>query len=142
MTDSQVILKMLAGCVCSVAAAAGPAAADPLAEPMPAVTYRHLTVEETDGLVVGTVPVPESNPPRWARDVPQTATTWPAPTTEPFFRNPIPFVNPPADAAELFHSHNHQPAITWLPNGDLLAIWYSTSRETGTELTVLASRLR
>jgi hypothetical protein len=29
-----------------------------------------------------------------------------------------------------------------LPNGDLLAIWYSTGSESGTELTVLAARLR
>ncbi|MCH1438307.1 MAG: exo-alpha-sialidase, partial [Rubripirellula sp.] len=48
----------------------------------------------------------------------------------------------PVDEGEPFGKHNHQPSITWLPNGDLLAIWYSTGREQGTELTVLASRLR
>ena len=39
-------------------------------------------------------------------------------------------------------SQDHQPSITWLPNGDLLAIWYSTRSEVGTIMTVLASRLR
>lgn len=41
-----------------------------------------------------------------------------------------------------FYLHNHQPAITWCDNGDLLAIWFSTDNEKGRELTVLSSRLR
>lgn len=32
--------------------------------------------------------------------------------------------------------------MAWLPNGDLLAAWYSTDQEVSTALTVLASRLR
>ncbi|MCA1810210.1 MAG: glycoside hydrolase, partial [Lentisphaerae bacterium] len=55
---------------------------------------------------------------------------------------PIPFVIPPADAGEPFHPHNHCPAIAWCPNGDLLAAWFSTVREAGTEMTILAGRLR
>ena len=58
------------------------------------------------------------------------------------FSQPIPFVLAPTDPGEPFHTHNHQPSITWLKNGDLFAIWYTTEGETGTELTVLASRLR
>ena len=42
----------------------------------------------------------------------------------------------------MFSEHNHQPAITACPNGDLLAIWYSTNDEPGRELAVVASRLR
>jgi sialidase-1 len=108
--------------------------------------YRHFTVEEAEGRVVSTKPMPEREAPLWAREVAQSAADWPrtpdADRAKPFFRMPIPFVLPPADADEPFHPHNHQPSITWLPNGDLLSIWYSTRDESGTELTVLASRLR
>ena len=38
--------------------------------------------------------------------------------------------------------HNHCPAATWLPNGDLLAIWFSTEDEKDREMTILASRLK
>lgn len=41
-----------------------------------------------------------------------------------------------------FYKHNHQPAITWCDNGDLLAIWFSTNEEKGREMVVLSSRLR
>jgi hypothetical protein len=62
---------------------------------------------------------------------------------QPYFQPPIVFVIPPPEGSEEpFHQHNHQPDIAWLPNGDLMAIWYTTRREQGTELTVLASRLR
>ncbi|MCL4206042.1 MAG: glycoside hydrolase [Pirellulaceae bacterium] len=107
-------------------------------------TYRHFDVQEADGRVVATMPRPDAVPPRWAREATQQAADWTgAPDADkPFFKSPIVFVLPPDDAGEPFHSHNHQPSITWLPNGDLLAIWYSTSAEQGTELTVLASRLR
>ena len=107
-------------------------------------TYRHFRVEEMDGRVVAAQPVPDTAPPRWAKDVPQQSMDWSAAASAgvPRFDAPIPFVLPPRDAGEPFHEHNHQPSITWLGNGDLLAIWYSTREETGTELTVLASRLR
>jgi len=63
--------------------------------------------------------------------------------SEPQFRVPRPFVIPPAaDSGVPFYSHNHCPAITWLSNGDLLACWFSTIREAGTEMTILSSRLR
>lgn len=108
-------------------------------------TYRRFEVTEEDGRVVRMTPRPDATPPRWAREVSPTARSWSKPeaaAVEPFFARPIPFVIPPSDAGEPFHPHNHQPSITWLPNGDLMAIWYSTIREQGTELTVLASRLR
>lgn len=113
-------------------------------EPQSSLTYRRFEVAEEEGRVVRMTPLPDPTPPRWARDVSQTASGWPKSKelTEPFFARPIPFVIPPTDEGEPFHPHNHQPSITWLPNGDLLAIWYSTIREQGTELTVLASRLR
>ena len=107
--------------------------------------YRTVQVTDADGCLNTIVPVPDERTPRWARDVSQTertdATGVPS-TAQPFFAPPVPFVIPPADVGEPFYPHNHQPAITWCPNGDLLAAWFSTKREAGTEMTVLASRLR
>jgi len=40
------------------------------------------------------------------------------------------------------YGHNHQPAVTFCDNGDILGAWYSCNSERGRELTVLASRLR
>lgn len=61
--------------------------------------------------------------------------------SEPFWLEPIPFVVKPTDNTP-FYSHNHQPAITWCNNGDLLAIWYTTVEENGREMEVVGSRLR
>jgi formylglycine-generating enzyme len=110
----------------------------------PALHYRHFNVEEADGRVTSARPVAEKKAPLWAREVGQSTVDWAGASGSggPFFLGPIPFVVPPVDAGEPFHSHNHQPSITWLANGDLLAIWYSTRDESGPELTVLASRLR
>jgi hypothetical protein len=107
------------------------------------LTYRRFAVEEADGRVLSMTPTPDESAPRWAREVVQEPHKWTRPTSEePFFAQPIPFVLPPADEGEPFGRHNHQPSVTWLPNGDLMAIWYSTGSEQGPELTVLASRLR
>jgi hypothetical protein len=107
-------------------------------------TYRHFTVAQAEDRVVTATPMPEAVLPLWARAVSPLPADWSAASEakKPFFAAPIPFVQPPTDPGEPFHRHNHQPSITWLANGDLLAIWYSTSAESGTELTVLASRLR
>lgn len=63
--------------------------------------------------------------------------------SKPVFLEPVRYVNKPEceDEVPFFH-HNHCPAITWLPNGDLLAAWFSTNQESGREMTILASRLR
>ncbi len=58
---------------------------------------------------------------------------------DPFFAEPLPYVIPPVDGTP-FYSHNHQPAVTWLPDGGLLAIWFSTPAEAGREMVVLQSR--
>ena len=114
------------------------------AESSAALTYRRFEVQEQDGRVTGLKPLPDGTLPRWARDVSQQPAQWTAAPDahKPLFHGPIPFVIPPEDPGEPFYPHNHQPSIAWLPNGDLLAIWYSTKTEEGTELTVLASRLR
>ena len=61
---------------------------------------------------------------------------------EPVFFAPEVFVKEPEDKAVPFYPHNHQPAITWCENGDLLAIWFSTEEEKGREMVVLSSRLK
>lgn len=108
-----------------------------------ALIYRHFEVEEIEGRITSTTPIPADSTPQWAKEVSQSDFKW-ASTTDntPVFLGPIPFVVPPTDPDEPFMHHNHQPSITWLANGDLLAIWYTTGAEQGTELTVLASRLR
>lgn len=58
------------------------------------------------------------------------------------FMEPVEFVKAPECGSGVpFYRHNHQPAITWCPNGDLLAIWFSTDSEFGREMTVLSSRM-
>ncbi len=59
---------------------------------------------------------------------------------KPFFADPVPYVIP--NNKPPFYKHNHCPAITWLPNGDLLAIWFSTNEEHGREMVILQSHLR
>lgn len=53
---------------------------------------------------------------------------------QPFFMEPVPFVIDP------LYNHNHQPAVTYCDNGDLLAIWFSTDAESGREMVVMSSR--
>ena len=88
--------------------------------------------------------------PRWARDVRQQHREWTvankastaALEDDKNLAKPIAFVIEPTGSSETFHPLNHCPSITWLPNGDLIAIWFSTQLEVGTEMTILASRLR
>lgn len=61
---------------------------------------------------------------------------------EPYFAEPRPFVIPPECGSNTpFYSHNHQPAVTWCDNGDLLAIWFSADAENSRHMVVLSSRL-
>jgi sulfatase modifying factor 1 len=62
---------------------------------------------------------------------------------KPYFRGPRKFIKVPPDSfGPMFSTHNHDTALAALPNGDLLAIWYTCVSEPGRELAVLASRLR
>jgi len=61
---------------------------------------------------------------------------------QPVFMTPIPYVTAPDDDKVPFYSHNHQPAITYTPDGGLLAIWFSCDEESGREMVVLQSRLK
>ena len=79
--------------------------------------------------------------PRYAKDVKQEKACWESATSSPRFEEPIYFTLKPTDGT-VYYSHNHQPAVTWCDNGDLLAIWYTCEAEAGREMEVVASRLR
>lgn len=107
--------------------------------------YQRIRLVDEDGRVAGVEPVEPAKTPRWAENVDQAEGDREVPDGEdgPRFDRPIPFVVPPPEgSSEPFFRHNHCPAITWCANGDLLAAWFSTDREAGTEMTILAGRLR
>lgn len=81
-------------------------------------------------------------PPANQQEVNQTNYTWKV-VEDPVFKAPVPYVlAPESGSGNPFFSHNHQPAITWCDNGDLLAIWFSADEENGRGMVVLVSRLR
>ncbi|MHC4575410.1 MAG: SUMF1/EgtB/PvdO family nonheme iron enzyme, partial [Planctomycetota bacterium] len=93
-----------------------------------------------------TEPLPEPPPELYQTDVNQTIppdiNDGPDPN-QPYFKGPRTYVKIPPDSyGPLFSDHNHDPALTDCPNGDLLAIWYTCDREQGRELAIAASRLR
>lgn len=77
------------------------------------------------------------------RDISAGESMWDIPSDTPLYLPPIPFVVAPQCGNGVpFYRHNHQPAVTWCDNGDLLAIWFSANEENGREVTVLSSRLK
>jgi len=87
-------------------------------------------------------PPPPLNQQNVSQEIPADLAKGPDPKT-PYFHGPRRYVKIDPDSyGPLFSSHNHDPALVECPNGDLLAIWYSTVDEPGRELTILASRLR
>ena len=66
----------------------------------------------------------------------------PQDSLSPYFRGPRVYVKVTPTSRGPFFPHNHVPSISELPNGDLLAIWYTTNKEVGRELHYVASRLR
>ncbi len=65
------------------------------------------------------------------------------PSNKPYYARPQPFVRiSPRANGPLFAHHNHVPAITECPNGDLLACWYTCVQEPGRETTLAGSRRR
>jgi formylglycine-generating enzyme required for sulfatase activity len=98
------------------------------------------------GDMPATAPLPAVPPEPYQTNVSQTIppdiTNGPDPQT-PFFSGPIRYVNVPINVmGPLYTNHNHDPSIIQCPNGDLLAIWYTTVSEGGRELAMAASRLR
>jgi len=89
-------------------------------------------------------PLPVAAPPLNARNVSQAVPQFlPPPESGPFFSGPTPYVRIPNDAfGPVFISQNHSPSITECPNGDLLAVWFSTMGETDLTTANAAARLR
>jgi hypothetical protein len=87
-------------------------------------------------------PLLEPTPPLFMQRVSQRAFAWPRPAERPapLFREPVPFVRPALSG--FMGWHNHQPTVTWLPNGDLLAAFFSTHQERSRQMVIMAVRLR
>ena len=95
------------------------------------------------GELPDTKPLPEAEPKLWAQNVNQDKRDWHKKSDKPFFKGPIQYVKFPKNPESVpMYSHNHCPSIAWCPNGDLIAVWFSTIHENGREMTILASRLR
>jgi formylglycine-generating enzyme len=75
-----------------------------------------------------------------AQETPADVAEGPDPD-EPYFEGPRWFVNYDEDDPR-YGPHNHQPAVTEAPNGDLITIWYTTGSETSRQLKQAAARLR
>lgn len=99
-------------------------------------------------VVLGDLPkgktLPPAAAPLYAQNVKQSGIkVEKGPQDVPVFMAPKPFVKiAPKSFGPLFSTHNHSPAITECPNGDLLAVWYSCVDEGGSELNNIVSRLR
>ncbi|MFM8903998.1 MAG: SUMF1/EgtB/PvdO family nonheme iron enzyme, partial [Verrucomicrobiota bacterium] len=89
-------------------------------------------------------PLPKAPAPRNLQGVSQTVPkVQPVDPGTPFFAGPQPFVRIPDGAVgPVFISQNHSPSITECPNGDLLAVWFSTLGETDLTTANAGSRLR
>ncbi len=105
------------------------------------------------GFRVVQAPLPATQPlPRpknnklWARGVGAKSADWTPPVDmrQPHFQGPLLVFNFSGDSWQgPFFRHNHVPGLTWCPNGDLLAAWFTVSdSEGGPQMTILASRLR
>lgn len=117
---------------------------------------RSAAVPETKSYLIGfrvvRAEAPKPNPTKtttiakWAKDVKQKNLNWKkyqTPKDIPFFDKPKTYTRiKQGSNGPLYSIHNHEPALTVLPNGDLLAIWFTTVLERGREMVVAASRLR
>ena len=97
------------------------------------------------GAMPETAPLPVPAPPPVqlgvAQRVPAGVADGP-PADTPYFAPLRPYIKLNPTERGPFYYHNHQAAISETPNGDLLAIWYTTKEETGRYLAQAASRLR
>ncbi|MHC4637239.1 MAG: SUMF1/EgtB/PvdO family nonheme iron enzyme [Planctomycetota bacterium] len=98
------------------------------------------------GQMPKTKPSPKPHPQLFQQNVkqsiPKDITKGPDPD-KPYFKGPRIYIKIDKGAiGPLFYLHNHCPTIVNCPNGDLMAIWFTTSTESGRELVVAASRLR
>jgi len=98
------------------------------------------------GVLPDTRPLPRPPAPRWARHVSQQPYNWEREDGmkhRPMFMEPRTFTRIPENANGPLHiTHNHCPALTAMPNGDLLAVWFTTVKERGREMVIAGARLR
>lgn len=87
-----------------------------------------------------TAPLPSARPPE-VRQGPAPADPVVRPTFVNFTREGRNPSIPNDSWGPLFSQHNHFPAVCVCPNGDVLAVWYTTVSEEGRELAQAASRL-
>jgi hypothetical protein len=92
-----------------------------------------------------TQPLPPSVPPAYAVSVSLTVPAdigkGPDPAI-PYFAEPKVYVKVEPSVRGPFYGHNHFPCVAEAPNGDLLAVWFTTNEESGREMKLVASRLR
>ncbi|MEJ7768240.1 MAG: SUMF1/EgtB/PvdO family nonheme iron enzyme [Chitinophagaceae bacterium] len=105
------------------------------------VGFRIVEGKPPSGKALPAIPSPAE------KSITQKEFLWAVPTDlkieKPVYLETISFVLKPANEdSPTMYAHNHCPAITWCPNGDLLAVWFSTDDEAGREMTILSSRLR
>ena len=88
--------------------------------------------------------LPAASPPLNAQNLSQAVPRIvPHPASVPFFEGPKPFVRTADGAAgPVFRRANHSPGLTECPNGDLLAVWFSSLSEVDLTTSNAASRLR
>jgi formylglycine-generating enzyme len=111
---------------------------------IPADKHFQLGFRVVEGETIKTSPLPAQPLTAMQRNVVQKPFAWKTLSADrPVFMEPVRYVNKPEcpDEVPFFH-HNHCPALTWCANGDLIAAWFSTNKESGREMTILASRLR
>ena len=101
------------------------------------IGFRIVQAETTAPATAAAIPVPAS-----------TIAPLPAPSnqavdmTKPFFAGPARYVNvAPGSEGPVFSSHNHDPAITVFPSGDVFIAHYTCDTEFGHELAVACTRL-
>lgn len=96
------------------------------------------------GELPATKPWPAREPPLHQQNVRQAAAPQAGPAPDvPYFADIAQGVTIPKEMWGPIYAHwNHFSAITVCPNGDVLAVWYSTVAEEGAECAQAASRLR
>ncbi len=115
--------------------------------------FHSIGLRLVEGPAPATAPAPVT-PPMHEVGVRQdlsTATLGPDPS-KPYFRRRVHLPTPPDDSKpeqidpagfdSYFRFHHHSPAITVMPNGDVLIVEYSTYREYEAGGTMIATRLR
>jgi len=96
------------------------------------------------GELPATRPLPVAEPPVHQQNVRQgpPPKSGPDPST-PYYEYLSEGVSIPDDTwGPIFRQHNHFSAVAVCPNGDVLAVWYSTVSESGPECAQAATRLR